>query len=97
MNENQRPWTSEETITVFAAVEQCRATGGRLDWRAIAATVPGRSEQAAQAQVLQKHSCTRRTGLPAPQRLEEHLCTRRTGRPALQRLAASVPTVPPPV
>jgi hypothetical protein len=50
MNENQRPWTSEETITVFAAVEQCRATGGRLDWRAIAATVPGRSEQAAQAQ-----------------------------------------------
>ena len=46
MNENQRPWTSDEKITVFAAVEQCRATGGRLDWRAIAATVPGRSAQA---------------------------------------------------
>ena len=43
MNENQPPWTSEEKITVFAAVEQCRAAGGPLDWRAIAATVPGRS------------------------------------------------------
>jgi hypothetical protein len=49
MNENPRPWTSEEKTAVCAAVEQCRATGGRLDWHAIAATVPGRSARAAQA------------------------------------------------
>jgi hypothetical protein len=48
MNENRRPWTSAEKAALFAAVEQCRATGGRLDWRAIAATVPGRSAQAAE-------------------------------------------------
>ena len=88
MNENQRPWTSDEKITVFAAVEQCRATGGRLDWRAIAATVPGRSAQAAQTQYVQaapgRHSRT-------------HSRTRRTGLPARQRLAASVLAVPPSV
>ena len=39
-------WTPEEKAAVFAAVEQCRATGGRLDWCAIAATVPGHSAQA---------------------------------------------------
>ena len=55
MNETQRPWTSEEKITVFAAVEQCRAAGGRLDWRAIAATVPGRSAEAVHAQYYKLH------------------------------------------
>jgi hypothetical protein len=49
MNEKPRAWTPEEKAALFAAVEQCRATGARLDWDAIAAaTVPGRSVQAAQ-------------------------------------------------
>ena len=47
MNENRR-WTSAEKATLFAAVEQFRATGGQLDWDAIAAAVPGRSAKAAQ-------------------------------------------------
>ena len=48
MNEKRRPWTSAEKATLFAAVEQWRATGRQLDWGAIAATVPGRSAKAAQ-------------------------------------------------
>ena len=55
MNENQRPWTSDEKITVFAAVEQCRATGGRLDWRAIAATVPW-AQRTSRANAVYKHT-----------------------------------------
>jgi hypothetical protein len=66
MNENQRPWTSDEKITVFAAVEQCRATGGRLDWRAIAATVPGRSAQAAQTQYYKLHPVDTLVRIRAP-------------------------------
>ena len=51
MNE-KRPsaWTPEEKSALFAAVEQYRATGGQLDWGAIATTVPGRSVHAAEVQ-----------------------------------------------
>ena len=73
MSEKPSAWTPEEKIALFAAVEQCRATGGQLDWGAIAATVPGRSAKAAQTLYYpvcgphsRTHSRTRRTGLPAP-------------------------------
>jgi hypothetical protein len=59
MNENRGPWTAEEKAAVFAAVEQCRATGGRHDWRVVAATVPGRSAQAAQAVYYKLHPIVR--------------------------------------
>ena len=55
MKEKPSAWTPEEKAAVFAAVEQCRATGERLDWRAIATTVPGRSPQAAQALYYKLH------------------------------------------
>jgi uncharacterized protein involved in type VI secretion and phage assembly len=48
MNEKPSAWTPEEKSALFAAVEQFRATGGQLDWHAIAATVPARSAKAAQ-------------------------------------------------
>jgi hypothetical protein len=50
MNETQgarRAWTPEEKAALLAAVEQCRATGGQLEWHAIAATIPGRGAQSA--------------------------------------------------
>jgi len=50
MNEKPSAWTPEEKSALFAAVEQCRATGGQLDWDAIAATVPGRSAHAVEVQ-----------------------------------------------
>ena len=53
MNENRgarRAWTPEEKAALLAAVEQCRATGGRLDWHAIVATIPGRGARSAQSQ-----------------------------------------------
>jgi DNA-directed RNA polymerase subunit RPC12/RpoP len=56
MNENRHPWTSDEKTALFAAVEQYRATGGQLDWHVIAAAVPGRSAQAAQALYYRLHS-----------------------------------------
>jgi hypothetical protein len=62
MNENRR-WTSAEKATLFAAVEQFRATGGQLDWHAIAATVPGRSPQAAQTLYYQLFAAHRRPSL----------------------------------
>ena len=55
MNEHQgaqRAWTPEETTALLAAVEQCRATGGQLDWHAIAATIPGRGAQSAQCSFI---------------------------------------------
>jgi hypothetical protein len=61
MNENRR-WTSAEKAWLFAAVEQFRATGGQLDWHAIAATVPGRSAKAAQTlyyQLFAAHTLVR--------------------------------------
>ena len=50
MSKKPSAWTPEEKIALFAAVEQCRATGGQLDWGAIAVTVPGRSAHAAEVQ-----------------------------------------------
>ena len=50
MNEKPSAWTPEEKSALFAAVEQCRANGGQLDWDAIAATVPGRSSSAVEVQ-----------------------------------------------
>ena len=46
MSEKPSAWTPEEKMALFAAVEQCRATGGQLAWGAIVATVPGRSASA---------------------------------------------------
>ena len=40
-------------MALFAAVEQCRATGGQLAWGAIAATVPGRSASRRGSAILQ--------------------------------------------
>jgi hypothetical protein len=53
MSETQaarRAWAPEETAALLAAVEQCRATGGQLDWHAIAAAIPGRGAQSAAVQ-----------------------------------------------
>ena len=53
MNETQGPqraWTPEETAALLAAVQQCRAAGGQLNWHAIAATIPGRGAQSAAVQ-----------------------------------------------
>ena len=53
MNENRgarRAWTPKEKAALLAAVEQCRATGGPLDWHAIVATIPGRGARSAQSQ-----------------------------------------------
>ena len=69
MNEKRRPWTSAEKATLFAAVEQWRATGRQLDWHAIAATVPGRSAKAAQAlyyQLFAAHTLVRIRAPAAP-------------------------------
>jgi|SRR5271165_5568124 hypothetical protein len=69
MNEKQRPWTSAEKATLFAAVEQWRATGRQLDWGAIAATVPGRSAKAAQTlyyQLFPAHTLVRIRAPAAP-------------------------------
>ena len=68
MNKNRR-WTSAEKATLFRAVEQFRATGGQLDWHAIAATVPGRSPQAAQTlyyQLFAAHTVARIRAPAAP-------------------------------
>jgi hypothetical protein len=65
MNENRR-WTSAEKTTLFAAVEQFRATGGQLDWHAIAATVPGRSPQAAQTLYYKLFAAHTLVCIPAP-------------------------------
>ena len=35
MNEKPSAWTPEEKSALFAAVEQCRANGGQLDWDAL--------------------------------------------------------------
>ena len=60
-------------IMCFAAVEQCRAAGGRPDWRAIAATVPGRSAEAVHAQYYKLH--------PAPARQRPMSASSRCRRP----------------
>jgi hypothetical protein len=65
MNENRR-WTSAEKATLFAAVEQFRATGVQLDWHAIAATVPGRSAKAAQTIYYQLFAAHTLVRIPAP-------------------------------
>ena len=65
MNENRR-WTSAEKATLFAAVEQWRATGRQLDWHAIAATVPGRSAKAAQTLYYQLFAAHTVVRIPAP-------------------------------
>jgi hypothetical protein len=68
MNENRR-WTSAEKAALFAAVEQFRATGGQLDWHAIAATLPGRSAKAAQTlyyQLFAAHTLVRIRAPAAP-------------------------------
>ena len=65
MNEKPSAWTPEEKIALFAAVEQCRATGGQLDWGAIAVTVPGRSAHAAEVQYDELVRTPVRTRAPA--------------------------------
>jgi hypothetical protein len=65
MNESRR-WTSAEKATLFAAVEQFRATGGQLDWHAIAATVPGRSAKAAQTLYYQLFAARTLVRIRAP-------------------------------
>ena len=65
MNENRR-WTSAEKATLFAAVEQFRATGGQLDWHAIAATVPGRSAHAVEVQYYKLQRVRTLVHIPAP-------------------------------
>ena len=70
MNEKPSAWTPEEKITLFAAVEECRATGGQLDWDAITATVPGRSAHAAEVQyhkLVRTPVRTRAPAAPVPQ------------------------------
>ena len=85
MNENQRPWTSDEKITGFrTAVEQCRATGGRLDWRAIAATLfLGAAHKPRKRSATR--SCTR-----SQNTLMRIRAPAARGLPARQRLVASV-------
>ena len=57
MHEKPSAWTPEEKSALFAAVEQCRAPDGQLDWGTIAATVPGRSAHAVEDAAWQR-SCT---------------------------------------
>jgi hypothetical protein len=69
MNEKPSAWTPEEKSALFAAVEQFRATGGQLDWHAIAATVPARSAKAAQTlyyQLFAAHTLVRIRAPAAP-------------------------------
>ena len=66
MNEKPSAWTPEEKSALFAAVEQCRATGGQLDWDAIATTVPGRSSQAVEVQYYKLQRVRTLVHIPAP-------------------------------
>ena len=82
MSKKPSAWTPEEKIALFAAVEQCRATGGQLDWGAIAATVPGRSASAVEVQYYKLQQV--RLSYTFPHR-----------PPRPQHLPAPVPAVPP--
>jgi hypothetical protein len=66
MNEKPSAWTPEEKSALFAAVEQCRANGGQLDWDAIAATVPGRSSSAVEVQYYKLQRVRTLVHIPAP-------------------------------
>jgi hypothetical protein len=66
MNEKPSAWTPEEKSALFAAVEQYRATGGQLDWDAIAATVPGRSSHAVEVQYYKLQRVRTLVHIPAP-------------------------------
>ena len=66
MNEKPSAWTPEEKSALFAAVEQCRANGGQLDWDAIAATVPGRSSSAVEVQYYKLQRVRTLVQIPAP-------------------------------